>query len=219
LLQLQNVLRQHRSWRRVHHEMRIDLVFDRPEVVAVFGPNGAGKSTLLDLMAGRVDPQQGRVQVHGHALQRVRRRERRLLVHHLRQPRMATRQADRFEAMALNPVDWVRAGREMLLDAFRGAAPAGGPRVYLFDEPPLEPPYGGLFIERYRQLRAQGHLVLFTAHPGSVAHLQLIGEVCDRCLFVDGGRAQVFDSYAAFLREPFMRDYLRPLNLGEPAVG
>src|SRR5213592_1240154 len=35
------------------------------QTLAVFGPNGAGKTTLLKVLAGLIQPQQGRAQVDG----------------------------------------------------------------------------------------------------------------------------------------------------------
>ena len=39
----------------------VDLLLDRRERLGIVGPNGAGKSTLLDVIAGRVEPAEGRV--------------------------------------------------------------------------------------------------------------------------------------------------------------
>ena len=42
-----------------------DLQLSRGETVALLGPNGAGKSTLLAVLAGLVQPDAGRLAVHG----------------------------------------------------------------------------------------------------------------------------------------------------------
>jgi ABC transport system ATP-binding/permease protein len=41
----------------------VDLLLDRRERLGVVGPNGSGKSTLLDLMAGRREPTEGRIEI------------------------------------------------------------------------------------------------------------------------------------------------------------
>lgn len=47
-----------------------------PGLMALCGPNGAGKSTLLHVMAGRLKPQAGRVEVDGAAIGRLKPPER-----------------------------------------------------------------------------------------------------------------------------------------------
>ncbi|MCA1480763.1 ATP-binding cassette domain-containing protein, partial [Bradyrhizobium sp. NBAIM08] len=42
----------------------VDLMLDNRERLGIVGPNGAGKSTLLQILAGRLEPAEGRV-VHG----------------------------------------------------------------------------------------------------------------------------------------------------------
>lgn len=46
------------------------------ETCFLLGPSGAGKSTLLSLLAGLVAPEQGRIQLAGHALEQASRRAR-----------------------------------------------------------------------------------------------------------------------------------------------
>lgn len=47
----------------------IDLVVAPGEILALFGANGAGKTTLLRILAGRVRPSGGTVQVAGRSLE------------------------------------------------------------------------------------------------------------------------------------------------------
>ena len=39
----------------------LDLALDRRERLGIVGPNGSGKSTALEIIAGRLDPTEGRV--------------------------------------------------------------------------------------------------------------------------------------------------------------
>lgn len=212
-LELKNVRRRHTAGGRAHqYELHADLAFEKAEVVGVFGSTGAGKSTLMDLMAGRVDPTQGHAKVRGHDLRGIRREQRRRLVHHRAQPRLAAPQAGRAAALVLKPADLYRAAREAVLDLLRRPAPEGGPHVHIFDEPPLAQPYGGLVFERFRRLCNEGTLVLFAAHPFEPWHLERIREVCDRYLFVQDGRLTLLDNYQDFMAHPDVADYMSGLK-------
>lgn len=48
----------------------VDLSVVREEVVGLFGPNGAGKTTLFNLIAGAVQPDQGKVVLNGEDITR-----------------------------------------------------------------------------------------------------------------------------------------------------
>ena len=51
----------------------VDLVLERPQLVAVVGPNGAGKSTLIKAVLGLVPMASGRVEIFGQPVGKVRR--------------------------------------------------------------------------------------------------------------------------------------------------
>ncbi len=51
----------------------VDLVIERPGLVAIVGPNGAGKSTLIKAILGLVPKATGRVQVLGRPVDQQRR--------------------------------------------------------------------------------------------------------------------------------------------------
>ncbi|HBN52449.1 MAG TPA: ABC transporter ATP-binding protein, partial [Thalassospira sp.] len=55
-----------------------DINFDvkTGELLAVIGPSGSGKSTLLKLLAGFMDPQQGRIEISGRDMKGVAARHR-----------------------------------------------------------------------------------------------------------------------------------------------
>src|SRR4051794_18976683 len=44
----------------------IDLTVRRGRILGLVGPNGAGKTTLIRIVAGLLDPDEGRVLVNGH---------------------------------------------------------------------------------------------------------------------------------------------------------
>jgi branched-chain amino acid transport system ATP-binding protein len=46
----------------------VDLEVQTSERVAIIGPNGAGKSTLFHLISGKLQPQQGRIELHGQRI-------------------------------------------------------------------------------------------------------------------------------------------------------
>jgi manganese/zinc/iron transport system ATP- binding protein len=52
----------------------VDLIIDKPQLVAIVGPNGAGKSTLIKAALGLIPMASGSVQVFGQPLSAVRKR-------------------------------------------------------------------------------------------------------------------------------------------------
>ncbi|MEY4560936.1 MAG: hypothetical protein RLZZ618_213 [Pseudomonadota bacterium] len=206
---MQRVRRVHGSGKRVHFELEVDLQIAEPEVIGLFGSNGAGKSTLLNLIAGKVDPSAGSVRVGGHGLSQIRRGQRHLVVRHQSQARGEAPEKGRFDAMTLHPREWMSVAIEGMRDLARRKAPTSGPRIFLFDEPSMAPPYGGLMFDRFARLRDQGNLVIFSAHPSKASHLDLIRGVCDRYAFMDDGRLTVMNNHEEFLAHPDVADYMR----------
>lgn len=212
LLQLRNVRLQRGKGRRLQFELQVDAEFSRPQVIGLFGANGAGKSTLMQLIAGELDPTSGGVQVHGHDIRGIRRHERQRLVRYHPQPQMDKAQKGRVAAIALHPVAWFRSLREVFNDMLRRRPPAGGPHVYLYDEPPLAPPYGGLLFDRFASRRQEGHLVIFATHPEKAWHLNLIRGVCDRYVFMLDGQPRFFDTFEDFMADADVADYLAAMK-------
>jgi len=54
------------TWLYQHLPMRFTLSVRQGELIAVLGPSGAGKSTLLNLVAGFLQPANGRITIEGH---------------------------------------------------------------------------------------------------------------------------------------------------------
>jgi branched-chain amino acid transport system permease protein len=48
----------------------VDFVVERGTIHGLIGPNGSGKSTLVDLIAGRLRPQSGTIEIDGRRLER-----------------------------------------------------------------------------------------------------------------------------------------------------
>ncbi len=56
------------TWLYQHLPMRFTLSVRQGELIAVLGPSGAGKSTLLNLVAGFLQPANGRITIEGQDL-------------------------------------------------------------------------------------------------------------------------------------------------------
>lgn len=52
----------------------VDLIIDKPQLVAIVGPNGAGKSTLIKAVLGLIPMASGSVRVFGQSVAQVRKR-------------------------------------------------------------------------------------------------------------------------------------------------
>jgi ABC-2 type transport system ATP-binding protein len=202
LLVLDRVRKEYaRGWlrRRVTFSIEADLVFAEPAIVGMMGANGAGKTTLFELMTGSRTPTSGRVRCLGQDVNTVKRRERdRLAVHYHQsyQVRRVTRTKP---------------------DALLAAAVSRTPVVHLFDEPQFstQDGYIGFMIEFFRRLRRDGRLVFVCLHPTETYHLDILRELCERFVFVDGGRAWEIPDFPSLLADPRVRAYLA----GSVAVG
>jgi len=183
-----------RGWprRRVTFSLEADLVFDRPEIVGMLGPNGAGKTTLFELVTGSNVPTAGRVLVAGHDIHRVKYRQRDRLAIHYHQSYQVRRFVRTVPSLVLAP------------------APTDYPVVHLFDEPRFntQDGYIGFMLDFFRRLRAGGRLVFVCLHPTEAYQLDLLRELCDRYVFVQGGHATAAPDFAALLADARARAYL-----------
>lgn len=186
----------------------IDLEVQRGERVALLGLNGAGKSTTFKLLAGLLTPQQGSVEVDGHALQAERKEACRRLGYLAENaplcPELTPKEHIAFEArMRRVPV---KERMEELVDlcglqgvlerpisrlsrGFRQRVALAGalvhqPSLLLLDEPTasLDPHQ----VEQFRQLiaRVSGHCgVLVSTHILAEA-----SQLCSRCIILHEGK-------------------------------
>ncbi len=200
LLQVTGLVKRYRrGWPRAEttFELQADFSVEDPGVIGVLGANGAGKTTLFELITGGNQPSAGQVRVAGQDIHRVRYDQRGRLALHYHQ----SYQLRRFRR--LRPA--------FLLEAARTREAA----VHLFDEPQFntQDGYIGFMLDFFRRLRASGKVVFLCLHPNEPVHLDILGEACERFMFVHKDASRVSRlSHAATLRElvevPAVASYL-----------
>lgn len=172
-----------------------DRAFQRPEIVGVMGPNGAGKTTLFEMIAGSNAPSAGRIVVAGQDMQRVRYRQRDRLAIHYHQSYQVRRFRKTRPSFLLEP------------------AGSAYPMVHLFDEPQFntQDGYIGFMLDFFRRLRGEGRLVFVCLHPTAPFQLEILREICERFLFVNGGEVAEYPDFQRLTAQPAVRLYLGAL--------
>ena len=176
---------------------RLDLEIGAGESVAMLGANGSGKTTTLRCIVGLARPDAGRIVIGGIDLDRdpiqarsrlsylpqksvfpptLTVRETLAVVARLRglAPVAGDRELEScgLAALADRGVGYLSGGERQRLAMAVAFLPAVD--VYLFDEPSanLDPVASRLLFQRARQLKREGHTLLFTTHiPADVRHL------------------------------------------------
>ena len=191
-----------------------DLSLFAGETVALVGPNGAGKSTLLAILAGSLEPSDGRVegtertgwvpQRPAHYA-RLTARENLELFARLEgvaaHAAAASRQLERFSLPPAQLSGALSVGNRQRLNV--ALALLGDPRVLLLDEPTasLDPGQRRRVWEVVGGLREAGGAVCFATQ-----NVEEVGEQADRVLVLQGGRV-VYEGapsgYAAAAEEAF----------------
>lgn len=181
--------------RQVTFRVQADLTFGESAIVGMMGPNGAGKTTLFEMMTGSNDPTSGRVLCCGKDIHRVKYRERDRLAIHYHQSYQVRHFSRRKPSFLLE------------------SAGSDYPMVHLFDEPQFntQDGYIGFMLDFFRRLRGEGRLVFICLHPTAKYHLDLLKEVCERFVFVAGGKANAAPSLEALKDDPRFRTYLGDL--------
>ena len=183
-----------RGWlrRQVTFSIEADLTFAEPSIVGMMGANGAGKTTLFELMTGSRAPTAGRVLCLGQDINAVKRRERDRLAVHYHQSYQVRRVVQRTP------------------DVLLARAVSETPGVHLFDEPQFstQDGYIGFMIDFFRRLRRQGKLVFVCLHPTEGYHLEILRDLCERFVFVHGGRAWALPDFAALAADAHVQAYL-----------
>jgi hypothetical protein len=63
-------------------------------------------------------------------------------------------------------------------------------------------------LDFFRRLRGEGRLVLICLHPTAQYHLDIMREICERFLFVEGGRVTQSPDFASFTADERVGRYL-----------
>lgn len=200
ILVVDDLVKEYRfGWLRPRTTFRLQANFtiEEPSIIGVMGPNGSGKTTLFELMTGSNTPTSGRVICDGQDIHRVKPGERDRLAIHYHQ----SYQVRHFSN--LRP--------QFLMEA----AHTDYPLVHLFDEPQFntQDGYIGFMLNFFRKLRAEGRLVVICLHPSEAYHLDLLGEICERFVFVHDGGLTHAPSLDVLSRDASFRDYLGELSL------
>jgi ABC-2 type transport system ATP-binding protein len=176
---------------------RLDLEIGPGESVAMLGANGSGKTTTLRCIVGLARPDAGRITIGGIDLAsdsiRARARLSYLPQKSVFPPTLTVRETltvvAQLRRIPAGAVDRELDACGLVALADRGVGHlSGGERqrlamavaflptvdVYLFDEPSasLDPAASRLLFQRARQMKRDGHTLLFTTHiPADVRHL------------------------------------------------
>ena len=176
-------------------QLHVDRAFARPQIVGVMGPNGAGKTTLFEMISGSNVPSEGRVVVAGQDIQRVR---------YLQRDRLAIHYHQSYQVRHFH-----KTRPSFLME------PAGSayPLIHLFDEPQFntQDGYIGFMLDFFRKLRGDNRLVFICLHPTAAYHLDILKEICERFLFVNGGAVSNHDDFAGLMGQADVRTYLGAL--------
>jgi ABC-type multidrug transport system ATPase subunit len=181
--------------RRTTFSLEGSFKAEKPEIIGVMGPNGAGKTTLFELLSGSNVPSGGQILCGGRDIHGVKYRERDRMVIHYHQSYQ------------------VRSVKKTKPSFMLNHAPTDYPLVHIFDEPQFstQDGYIGFMLSFFRQLKANGRVVMLCVHPNEPFHIDIMRDNCERFLFVAGGKLAELASYDALLEHPGVRDYLGAL--------
>jgi lipopolysaccharide export system ATP-binding protein len=215
----------------------VDFCVEPGNILGLLGPNGAGKTTTFRMVAGLLEPDQGRVELGGRPLrgslaQRVRAglgylpqrpamfsglSVRQQLLVPLEVRGVAASEADRLleqaglRELAGASAERLSGGERRRLELARCLAT--DPRVVLLDEPfaGVDPVSVGQLCEQLRELAARGLALLITDHAAREAL-----SICDRVVLLDQGSVLAEGSPAEIQEDPRVRE--RWLGHDWPAV-
>jgi len=181
----------------------VDFTVYRGEALGIVGTNGSGKSTMLQIISGTTLPTGGEMEVHGRVIpllavgagfhgELTGRENVTLFATSLGVPRSAIR--ERMDAVAQfaeierhmdTPVKRYSSGMlSRLTFAIGMQFPAD---IYIFDEvlAVVDGEFQARCLEEIKRLHREGRTVIFISHS-----LDQVAEVCDRVMWLDGGRLE-----------------------------
>ncbi len=180
------------------------------EIVGLLGPNGAGKTTTINMVLGVLSPTSGHILICGHALARERAKAlaqanfaavyaalpgNLTVAQNLRVfgmlygvPRLTARIEEVLEMFDLNKYRHTKCGVLSSGEQTRAnlaKAMLNRPKLLLLDEPTasLDPATAKTIRAKIRAIAGKDTGVLWTSH-----NMAEVEEVCDRVLFMAGGR-------------------------------
>ncbi len=201
MIELKNVSK---SYYKVKAIDRLSLTVQEGEVLGILGPNGAGKTTLLKLIAGFVQPDNGRISPHTPAWPTIGYKPERLLFpNHLRIKSyldtvagvsgLSRNRATKAVTQALGWVGLTDVADKKIKDSSKGMRQRlglaqvliGRPQLLLLDEPSngLDPTGQADILQRVKQLQASGKTILICSHQ-----LHEVTQVCTRLIILKNGR-------------------------------
>ena len=79
--------------------------------------------------------------------------------------------------------------------------------MHLFDEPQFntQDGYIGFMLDFFRRLRGEGRLVFVCLHPTAPFQLEILREICERFLFVNGGEVAEYPDFERLTAQPAVR--------------
>ncbi len=212
MIELKNVSK---SYYKVKAIDRLSLTVQEGEVLGILGPNGAGKTTLLKMIAGLVQPDNGRISPFFATWPTIAYKpERQLFPNHLRiksylemiakLSNLNRAQTEKEVTQALAWTGLSDAASKKIKHSSKGMRQRlglaqlliGRPQLLLLDEPSngLDPTGQADIVRRVKQLQAAGRTILISSHQ-----LHEMTEVCTRLIILKNGRIRYQNSMQAAL--------------------